>query len=465
LVLIGSEVTMRKALYRSAVSAAILCMGIVPSVSADARPPADPIPSIVREVNADNIKTTISRLVSFGTRSTLSSQDDPVRGIGAARRWLAAQLKAISASSGGKLRVEEQTFIQPTAARIPRPTSLTNIVATLPGTLTGAQARVLVVSGHYDTMCTSPTDPNGDAPGADDDGSGTAAVLELARVLSAHGPYAATIVFLMVPGEEQGLLGSGHFARTASESLMPIEAMFTNDIIGSSTGADGTKDSHSVRVFSEGVPTAETAAQAEVRRSIGGENDSRSRQLARLIQESAKRYVPAMHVRLIYRRDRYLRGGDHIPFLERGFPAVRFTEPNEDYRHQHQNVRTENGIVYGDLQEFTDPEYIANVARVNAAALAEMALAPAPPPRVGVLVSGLAVDTTITWRESAGAAGYELLWRETTDPVWTHKKWVGKALKAVVPMSKDNVIFGVRALDNAGHRSVVVTPMPIRSAN
>ena len=456
---------MKPTLLGSAAAAAAVGFLALPTVAAEGTRSADPIPSIVREISPKNIEASIGKLVSFGTRNTLSSQDDPARGIGAARRWLVSQLKQISAANNGRLRVEEQSFIQPIAPRIPTPTSLTNIVATLPGTLTGDQERVLVVSGHYDSMCTSPTDARGDAPGADDDASGTSAVLELARVMSAHGPYAATIIFLMVPGEEQGLLGSTHFAALAAESKMPIEAMFTNAIIGSSIGADGQIDAHSVRVFSEGVPTAETAAQAEVRRSIGGENDSRSRQLARLIQETATRYVPAIKVRMIYRRDRYLRGGDHIPFLEKGFPAVRFTEPNENYHHQHQNVRTEAGTVFGDLQEFTDPRYIANVTRVNAAALADMALAPAPPSRVGVLVSGLAVDTTLTWRASAGAAGYEVVWRETTESTWSHHKFAGNVLRTTLPMSKDNVIFGVRAVNSMGHRSAVATPMPVRSAN
>src|SRR3979490_1175865 len=241
-------------------------------------------------------------------------------------------------------------------------------------------------------MCNSPTDAKCDAPGANDDASGTAAVLEMARVMAQYS-FDATIVFMTVPGEEQGLLGATHFAEEAKKSNMDIEAMFTNDIIGSSLGGNGVRDAHTVRVFSEGVPSSEKPEEATVRRGVGGENDSASRQLARFIKETAKRYVPAMRVMMVYRRDRYLRGGDHIPFLERGFAAVRFTEPNEDYRHQSKKVRSENGVQFGDLPQFDDFNYIANVARVNAASLAGLALAPARPKNVGLITTKLTNDT------------------------------------------------------------------------
>src|SRR6266542_4790892 len=309
------------------------------------------IAKILFQIDERNIERTIRKLVSFGTRNTLSEQSDPNRGIGAARDWLYAEFQKVAAQSEGRMTVEKQTFEQPKAARVPQPTMLTNIIATLKGAQPESVNRVYVVSGHYDSMCTSPTDAKCDAPGANDDASGTAAVLELARVMSKY-KFEATIIFMTVAGEEQGLLGSTYFAEQARLKGLNVDAMFTNDIIGSTLGGNGVRDRRTVRVFSEGVPSNETSQEATTRRSVGGENDSTSRQLARFIKENTQRFVPAMNVKLVYRRDRYLRGGDHIPFLERGFPAVRFTEPNEDYRHQHQNVRTEQGIRYGDLAEF-----------------------------------------------------------------------------------------------------------------
>src|SRR3989440_2636244 len=253
------------------------------------------IPRIVSEISARNIEATIRKLVSFGTRNTLSEQNNPNRGIGAARDWLFSEFQKAAAQSGGRMTVERQTFEQPKAARVPEPTMLTNIVATLKGTQLESANRVYVVSGHYDSMCTSPTDAKWDAPGANDDASGTAAVLEMARVMSKY-KFDATIVFMTVAGEEQGLLGSTYFAEPAKKNNMDIEGMFTNDIIGSSVGGNGVHDPHTVRVFSEGVPSNETQQEATTRRSVGGENDSQSRQLARFIKEVSARYVPSMKV-------------------------------------------------------------------------------------------------------------------------------------------------------------------------
>jgi len=419
------------------------------------------ISRIVAEINPRNIESTIRRLVSFGTRNTVSIQNDPNRGIGAARDWLYAEFLKAAQQSGGRMTVEKQTFEQPQAARVPQPTMLTNIVATLKGTQPEAANRVYVVSGHYDSMCTSPTDAKCDAPGANDDASGTAAVLEMARVMAKY-KFEATIIFMTVAGEEQGLLGSTYFAETAKKSSLDIEAMFTNDIIGSSLGGNGVRDPHSVRVFSEGVPSNETQAEATTRRSVGGENDSASRQLARFIKETGERYVPSMKVSMIYRRDRYGRGGDHIPFLERGFPAVRFTEPNENYQHQHQNVRIENGIQYGDLPQFDDFKYIADVARVNAASLSALALAPARPKHVGV-VTGLSNDAELKWdaNKEPDLAGYEIVWRDTTAATWTNSRSIGNVLTFTMKgMSKDNYFFGVRAVDREGNRSPVSYPLP-----
>src|SRR5437879_1757770 len=330
--------------------------------------------NILREIGARNIERTIRKLVSFGTRNTLSEQSNPSRGIGAARDWLYAEFQKAAETSGGRMTVQKQAFEQPKTARVPTPTMLTNIVATLKGAQPESEKRMYVVSGHYDSMCTSPTDAKCDAPGANDDASGTAAVLEMARVMSKY-KFDATIVFMTVAGEEQGLLGSTYFAEQAKKNNMDIEGMFTNDSIGSSAGGNGLHDPHTVRVFSEGVPSSETQQEAVTRRSVGGENDSQSRQLARFIKEAGERYLPSMKVWMIYRRDRYGRGGDHQPFLERGYAAVRFTEPNENYQHQHQNVRLENGIQYADLPQFDDFNYLANVVRVNTTSLSGLTMA------------------------------------------------------------------------------------------
>jgi hypothetical protein len=419
------------------------------------------IAGIVRDIDSRNIERTIRKLVSFGTRNTLSEQYDPNRGIGAARDWLYAEFQKAAAQSGGRMTVEKQTFEQPKAQRVPQPTMLTNVVATLKGTQAESEKRTYVVSGHYDSMCSSPTDAKCDAPGANDDASGTAAVLEMARAMAKY-KFDATIVFMTVPGEEQGLLGAAHFAEEAKKNNVDIEGMLDNDIIGSSLGGNGVHDPHTVRVFSEGVPSNETTQEATTRRSVGGENDSTSRQLARFIKEVGERYVRGMKVAMVYRRDRYGRGGDHQPFLERGFAAVRFTEPNENYNHQHQNVRTENGIRYGDLPEFDDFNYIADVARVNAVALASLALAPARPK--GATLSGAqSNDTELKWEanKEPDVAGYEIVWRETTAAVWTNSRPVGNVTTATMKgMSKDNYFFGVRAIDKDGNRSPASYPRP-----
>jgi len=420
------------------------------------------INNIVREIDARNIEATIRKLVSFGTRSTLSEQNDPKRSIGAARDWLYSEFLKAAESSQGRMTVEKQSFEQQKAARVPQPTMLTNIVATLKGSQPESTDRIYVVSGHYDSMCSSPTDAKCDAPGANDDASGTAAVLEMARVMAKY-EFDATIVFMAVAGEEQGLLGSTHFAEEAKNQNWNVDAMFTNDIIGNTLGGNGVRDRGEVRVFSEGVPSNETAAEATTRRSVGGENDSASRQLARFIKETGDIFVPRCRVMLVYRRDRYGRGGDHIPFLERGYPAVRFTEVNEEFRHQHQNVRVENGVQYGDLPEFVDFAYIANVARVNAASLAALAWAPSRPKGVAILTARLSNDTDLRWdaNKEPDLAGYEIVWRDTTSPVWTNSKAVGNVTSYTMKgMSKDNYFFGVRAIDKDGNRSLVTYPRP-----
>lgn len=441
----------------------MLLSSVIPAQKKPAPPkPNSEVAAMVKAISAKNIEATIRKLVSFGTRNTLSEQNDPARGVGAARDWLYGEFQKVSAACGNCLQVEKQTFLQEKAARVAEPTNLTNIVATLKGTTD--PARVYVVSGHYDSMCTSPTDAKCDAPGANDDASGTATVLEAARVMSKY-KFDATIVFMTVPGEEQGLLGAAYFAKQAEANKMNIEGMFTNDIVGGVTSMKNMPDRNAVRVFSEGVPTKESEAEANTRRGVGGENDSQSRQLARFIKEAGDKYLPKFPVRMMYRRDRYLRGGDHIPFLERGFTAVRITEMHEDYTHQHQNVRTENGIQYGDLPEFVDFEYVANVARINTASLACLAMAPAKPKNVGLVTARLTNDTELKWDANTDAdiAGYEIVWRDTTSPVWTNALNIGNVTTYVMKaMSKDNFFFGVRAVDKDGNKSPVVYPRPVR---
>lgn len=428
----------------------------------NAQKPNSEIQKMVKEVSAKNIEASIRKLVSFGTRNTLSEQDNPSRGVGAARDWIYSEFQKISAECGGCLDVQKQSFVQPKANRIPEPTTLTNVFAVLKGT--SDPTRVYVVSGHYDSMCTSPTDAKCDAPGANDDASGTAVSIELARVMSKR-KFDATIVFMAVPGEEQGLLGAAYYAEQAKLAKTNIEAMFTNDIVGGVTTHKNSQFRRKVRVFSEGVPSNETEQEAATRRSVGGENDSSSRQLARYIKEQSDRYLKNFGAWLIYRRDRYGRGGDHIPFVERGFAAVRFTESDEDYTHQHQNVRTENGVFYGDTPEYVDFEYTANVARVNLIALASLANAPAKPRNVGIVTGRLTNDTDLKWDANTDAtiAGYEVVWRDTTAPEWTNAQFVGNVTTYTAKaMSKDNFFFGVRAVDKDGNKSPVVYPRPMR---
>lgn len=424
--------------------------------------PDTEIRQMIKEISAKRIEASIRKLVSFGTRNTLSEQDNQARGIGAARDWIFGEFQKIGADCGNCLAVEKQAFLQPKANRVPEPTTLTNVIATLKGTTD--PDRVYVVSGHYDSMCTSPTDAKCDAPGANDDASGTAAVMELARVMSKR-KFDATIVFMTVPGEEQGLLGAAYFAEQAKIKAMNIEGMFTNDIVGGVTTKKSSPNRNKVRVFSEGVPSNETEPQANTRRSVGGENDSASRQLARYIKEQSDKYLKSFKVWMIYRRDRYGRGGDHIPFLERGFTAVRITEVDEDYTHQHQNLRTENGIFYGDTPEFVDFEYTANVARVNLISLASLANAPAKPKNVGVVTTRLTNDTELKWdlNTDSDIAGYEIVWRETTSPEWTNSFFVGNVGNFIAKeRSKDNYFFGVRAIDKNGNKSPVSFPRPVR---
>ena len=388
------------------------------------------------------------------------------KGATAAAEWIKSEFERYSKECGGCLEVKTDEFIQEPAPRVPKPTKITNVYAVLRGSDAANASRIVLVTGHYDSRNSETNDTTQQAPGANDDGSGTAVSLECARVLSKH-KFPATIIFLTVAGEEQGLDGSAHFAKMAKAQGWQIEAALNNDIVGGDrTPNDTEQDPRVVRVFSEGIPATADEKQMKQIRSLGAESDSPSRQLARYIAATSQEYLPSNTFRplLVFRPDRFLRGGDQTSFNQQGYAAVRFTEYRENYNHQHQNVRTENGVEYGDLPKFVNYDYVANVARLNAGTLASLAAAPAAPANVRILTKELQNDSTLVWDASPGglATGYEVLWRDTAASEWQHAKDVGNATKATLPQSKDNVIFAVRAVDAKGHRSLAVLPMPER---
>ncbi|HVN20133.1 MAG TPA: M28 family metallopeptidase [Dongiaceae bacterium] len=430
------------------------------------RPTADPqIAAVLEDVSAGRIQQTIEKLVSFQTRHTLSSEipASSGKGVNAAAEWLKSELESYSKACGGCLEVKTDEFTQEPGNRIPKPTKLTNVYAILHGSDPANATRIVLVSGHYDSRASETNDFESASPGANDDASGTAVSMECARVLSGH-KFPATIIFLIVAGEEQGLYGSAHFAKMAKAQAWNIEAVLNNDIVGGDKSPG--QDPHTVRVFSEGIPANATEAEIKLIRALGGENDSASRELARYIASVSAEYFPTnqFHSLMVFRRDRYLRGGDHTSFNQEGFAAVRFTEYRENYNHQHQNVRAENGVEYGDLPTFVDYSYVANVARLNAATQASLASAPAPPAKVRILTKALVNDSTLAWDASPGglATGYLVLWRDTGAASWEHAQAFGNVTQATIPISKDNVIFGVQATDAKGHRSLPVVPVPER---
>jgi len=457
----------------SATAAAVVPLGPSAAATADVAPAADPGPglpatpqlpdaelrALLREVDPRRIEATVRRLAAFGTRHTLSSQDDPVRGIGAARDWIFAQLEGYAAASDGRMTVQKQSFVQQPTPRIPVPTVITNVIATLRGDV--APTRMYVVTGHYDSRVTDVLNFTSDAPGADDDASGVAVAMELAPLLATRHTE-ATLVFAAVAGEEQGLFGSAYMAQQYKAAGADIQGMFSNDIVGSDTDENGVRHPHTVRLFADGVPLTETAQQAAIRQAIGGENDSPARQLSRFVVDVAQNEFTDMTVRVIWRRDRYLRGSDHISFLQQGYPACRLTEPAENFAHEHQDTRVENGVQFGDLVEFCDFRYVGRVAKVNLATLWSLAQAPATPRGVKIDAVVLTNQSTLHWQPGAepDLDHYEVLWRETTAPDWTHVIPVGNITSVTIDLAKDNVMFGVRVVDSSGHRSPVAFPQP-----
>jgi len=441
---------------RSTLLLIFLAATISSSAAANAPPPDEPpaLREIAARVDADALRATITQLVGFGTRHTLSDTVSKTRGIGAARRWVQSRFEAYAKDCGGCLEIvtPAQTV---TGQRIPTPTEIVDVVAIQRGT--SDPDRVIVITGHIDSRVTDVMDAKHDAPGANDDGSGTAAVLEAARVLSQH-KFAATLVYGVLSGEEQGLYGGKVLAEYAKQHGWQVEADLNNDIVGNTHGQDGVIDNTIVRVFSEGTKSNETLEQAKYRRYHGGEVDSPSRNVARYLAELTDRYLTNFHVRLVYRTDRYGRGGDQVPFLEAGYPAVRLTEAHEDYTRQHQDLRTKDGIRYGDTIDGVDFAYLAQVTRLNVLAMAALASAPAPPR--GVAIEGaVSSDTTIKWDAVAGAAGYRVRWRDTTAPEWQHSQWAGDATTATLKnIVADDSFFGVSAVSADGYASPVVFP-------
>ncbi len=460
--------------------------------------PVDPaIQAALAQISPHQIRRTIEKLAGFHNRNTLSSMDTTLpagQGVSAAADWIEGRFQEYSADCGGCLEVKRDTFTQdaepPPQGRIPQPTKISNVYAILRGSDPAQAARMVLVTGHYDSRNSDTMNTKDEAPGANDDASGVAVSLECARVLS-RLRLPATLVFVAVAGEEQGLNGSLHLAQLARHEGWQLEGVLNDDIVGgNTTPGDTLQDKSAVRVFSEGIPASATPEEVRRITALGAESDSASRELARAVADVGRTYfpgqgptrpgsqiyrpgaVPAFHPVLIFRRDRFLRGGDHSSFNQEGFAAVRLTEWREDFNHQHQDVRVEKGVQYGDLLQFVDFDYVAKVARLNAAVLATLASAPPPPQEVRIVTKELDNNTTLHWSAGSGApagTAYEIVWRETGAPDWQRSVQMagsgadnGDKFSKTLSISKDNVIFGVRAVDSAGHRGVAVAPVPER---
>jgi Peptidase family M28 len=430
------------------------------TAGAKAAPPegADPaIAAIVARVSAEKLKADDTKLVAFGTRNTFSEKMGDKRGVFAARSWIADQFREIAKASNGRMTVAYDSYVQKAdGKRVGRDVEISSVIATLKGDEPGG--RTYVMSSHYDSRNSDNADTTRDAPGADDNGSGTSAVIEAARALAAV-PTHATIIFATYDSEEQGLFGSAHHAAALKAAGADVQGDLNNDIVGAAVGDQGEKNPDQLRIFSEAIAAGADPAKVN---AIGNENDSPSRELARFAQETGDRYQPGFHGVMVFRADRFLRGGDHESFNANGFAAIRFTEPVETFAHQHQNVRTENGIEYGDLQKFMDFDYLASVTRYNVSVLASLAIGPARPESASVLTKELDNRTQLKWTAVPGATTYEVVRRKTTDATWTEVTDVGNVTTVNLPYSKDNWLFAIRAVDTQGHRGVPAFPLPVR---
>ena len=420
--------------------------------------PVDPtIAKVLTQISAERLKADDAHLVAFGTRSTFSEKLGDKRGVFAARAWIADQFREIAKKSGGRMTVAYDSYIQKAdGKRIARDVEISSVVATLKGDEPGG--RTYVMSSHYDSRNSDNADGTLDAPGADDNGSGTSAVIEAARAMAAL-PTHATVIFATYDSEEQGLFGSAHHAKTLKDAGVDVQGDLNNDIIGASVGDQGEKNPDFVRVFSEALPVGADPAKVNL---LGNENDSPSRELARFAKETGDRYFGGFHGELIFRADRFLRGGDHESFNAVGYPAIRFVEPVETFAHQHQTPRTENGVEYGDFAKYMDFDYLARVTGYNVAVLASLATGPGRPATASILTKDLDNKTALSWSMVPGAVSYEIVRRKTTDAVWTETTDAGTATSITLPFSKDNWLFGIRAVDAQGHRGVAAFPAPQR---
>ena len=418
------------------------------------------IKKMVDEISKEKIEQDVRKLVSFHTRHNMSLQNDPSQGIGAAWNWIKSEFEKNIEASDGRLEVKfEEYSVGGKGQRIPHQVKLKNVIATLKGT-NPDDDRIIVISAHLDSRATLDNDSTGYAPGANDDGSGVAAILELVRIMSTR-KFSSTIVFMAVSGEEHGLYGAKFMATKAKQENLNIIAMINNDMIGNSGSSETLiNDNTRVRVFSEGVPAFETEQMTAMRKFTSGENDSKAREFARYIKETGERYVEQINVTLVFRNDRFGRGGDHTPFCQEGFTAVRICEYNENYDRTHKIPAVVNGIQEGDLPEYVDYEYVRKNAGINLATIANLALAPYEPVNCGIVTGRLTNKTTLRWEsplKGVKPTGYYILMRETIQPLWEKKIFV-QGNEATVPYSKDNYFFGIQSVDALGHESISVFP-------
>ena len=441
-----------------------ILMGLMFQISPAQTIVSDPeIKKMVSEVSASNMENTVRKLVSFGTRHTLSDTKSNTRGIGAAQRWVKSEFDKYAKESNGRLSAEIDYFtVKADGKRIATDSQLGNVMATLKGT-DPTDNRVLIISGHLDSRASDVMNTTIDAPGANDDGSGVAAVMEISRIMSKR-EFPFTIIFVAVVGEEQGLYGAKHLADKAKAENWNVVAMLNNDMIGNSlSNGTGLRNNLNVRVFSETIPYLETETEAKVRKSTNRENDSPSRQLARYIKTTTSQYVDQLNINLVYRNDRFLRGGDHTPFSQNGFTAIRFCEMNENYNHQHQDIRLEKGTQFGDLPEFMDFEYMRKVTCANLATLSNLGWSPKAPNNVGVKITELTNFSDLVWTapEGKNIYGYNVLIRETSSSHW-EKTFFVKDTFTSIPYSKDNYFFAIQSVDELGHASLPVFPVPVK---
>lgn len=446
-----------RALFLAALSLVLAAAPVGAASDAIAGAPVDPtIARLVSGVDEHRLHATETALVGFGTRNDFSeTTSSATHGVFGARDWIKAAFESIAATSGGRMSVALDEYLQPKTPKTPRAVTESSVIATLTGDEPG---RVYVMSSHFDDCDGDCTDGLGTAPGADDNASGVAAVLEAARVM-ATTHFRGTIVFACFDGEELGLWGSAHYAKALHARNAYVAANLNNDIIGNTHGGDGSSEPDVVRLFSEALPAG---ARLDVTNATGAENDAPSRELSRFVAATVPQYVSGFSVRQIYRADRFMRGGDQESFQAEGYPAVRFVEPHEHFAHQHQNVRSDHGVQYGDLLPYIDDAYLARVTRANIAALSALALGTDRPQGAQLILRKLGYDSTLRWKAVTGAHSYEIVWRSSSAPDWQYSRDVGDVTEATIPVSKDDYILGVRAVDAAGHRSVVSYPEPVR---